>query len=266
MSKDLKILNVSLDRVRPNPYQPRRVFDQVALNDLANSIREYGVMQPISIRQLTGDSYELIAGERRLRASKMVGLDTIPAVLVEVIDQDSAVLALIENLQRENLNYFEEAEGFVNLISDYGMTQEDVAKKVGKSQSTIANKVRLLKLSSDIRKEIAEHQLTERHARALLKLPNEELQIKVIKMIADRNLNVAKTEDLIGRVMDDILDSKEEQGKQKRKIRRFIKDIRLFTNTVEKAVDVMKDSGVDINYDVNKGEDFYEISIKIPVN
>lgn len=266
MNKELRVLNVSLDRIRPNPYQPRRVFDQVALNDLANSIREYGVIQPISIRQLTGDSYEIIAGERRLRASKMVGLDTIPAVLVEVIDQDSAVLALIENLQRENLNYFEEAEGFVNLISDYGMTQEDVAKKVGKSQSTIANKVRLLKLSSEVRKEIAEHQLTERHARALLKLPNEELQIKVIKMIVDRNLNVAKTEDLIGRVMDDILDSKEEQGKKKRKMRRFIKDIRLFTNTVEKAVDVMKDSGVDINYNVDKGDDFYEISIKIPVN
>lgn len=265
MNRASEVLLIPVESVRPNPYQPRRVFDQVALNDLANSISEYGVMQPISVRRLKEDSYELIAGERRLRASKMVGLDEIPALLVDVVDQDSAVLALIENLQRENLNYFEEAEGYIHLIQDYGITQELVAKKVGKSQSTIANKVRLLKLSSDVRKEIAEHLLTERHARALLKLPNEDLQLKVIKMVVDRGLNVARTEELIARMMDDILDTKE-SDKKKRKIRRFIKDIRLFTNTVEKAVDVMKDSGVDVDYKVDKGEEFYEIKIKIPTN
>lgn len=265
MNRASEVLQVPVESVRPNPYQPRRVFDQMALTDLANSIGEYGVMQPISVRRLKEDSYELIAGERRLRASKMVGLSQIPALIIEVVDEDSAILALIENLQRENLNYFEEAEGYIHLIQDYNITQEMVAKKVGKSQSTIANKIRLLKLSSNVRKLIGEHQLTERHARALLKLPSEELQVKIIKVVVERNLNVARTEELIKRTLEDILDASTPK-KEKRKIKRFIKDIRLFTNTVEKAVDVMKDSGVDVDYKVDKQDEFYEIKIKIPTN
>lgn len=269
MNNDFKVFRVPIDNIRPNPYQPRRVFDQVALNDLANSIKEYGVMQPITVRRLNGDKFELIAGERRLRASKIVGLDVIPAVVIEVVDQDSAVLALIENLQRENLNYFEEAEGYSNLISDYNFTQEDVAKKVGKSQSTVANKLRLLKLTSNVRRVLAENNLTERHARALLKLPSEEFQLKILERVVEQNLNVSRTEELIAREMDDIIgnkDEKDQKTNKKRKIRRFIKDIRLFTNTIDKAVDVMKDSGVDVDYKVNKGNEYYEISIKIPYN
>lgn len=268
MNKEINASHILIEDVRPNPYQPRRVFDQVALSELANSIKEYGVMQPITVRRLNENKFELIAGERRLRASKLAGKETVPAVIVEVVDQASAVLALVENLQRENLNYFEEAEGYANLLTDYNLTQEEVAKKVGKSQSTIANKLRLLKLSSAVRKMLAEGRLTERHARALLKLPSEEIQIKVLEKVIKNKLNVSKTEELIARTVDDILGpgALVSKNKKKRKVKRFIKDIRLFTNTIDKAVDIVKGSGVDVDYNINKGEEFYEISIKIPHN
>lgn len=266
MNKEINALNLLLEDVRPNPYQPRRVFDQVALNELADSIREFGVMQPITVRKLNEEKYELIAGERRLRASKIAGQASIPAIIVEVVDQTSAVLALVENLQRENLNYFEEAEGYANLLSDYNMTQEEAAKKVGKSQSTIANKLRLLKLPQKVRRVLSDGRLTERHARALLKLPTEEIQLIVLSIVIDEKLNVSKTEELVAKTMDEILGNNKSKDKKKKnpRMKRFIKDIRLFTNTIDKAVDIVKGSGVDVDYNVNKGEEFYEISIKIP--
>jgi len=259
-----EIVYIPVTDVRANPYQPRRVFDQLALQELSNSIKEYGVIQPISVRKLKSGAYELVAGERRLRATKIADIEKIPAMIVDIDEEKSAILALIENLQRENLNYFEESEGYANLIIDYNFTQEDVAKKFGKNQSTIANKIRLLKLSDSIRKILTENRLTERHARALLKLPEEKLQLEALKKIVEQGLNVKKTEELINKIIEDIMNTN--NTKKKRKIRRYIKDIRLFTNTVEKAVDVMKDSGMNIDYNVQKGEEFYEIKIKIPVN
>jgi len=259
-----EIIYIPVTDVRANPYQPRRVFDQLALQELSNSIKEYGVIQPISVRKLKSGAYELVAGERRLRATKIADIEKIPAMIVDIDEEKSAILALIENLQRENLNYFEESEGYANLIVDYNFTQEDVAKKFGKNQSTIANKIRLLKLSDSIRKILTENRLTERHARALLKLPEEKLQLEALKKIVAQGLNVKKTEELINKTIEDIMSNN--NTKKKRKIRRYIKDIRLFTNTVEKAVDVMKDSGMNIDYNVQKGEEFYEIKIKIPVN
>lgn len=262
---EYEIESIPVDRIRPNPYQPRRVFDNIALNDLTASIKEYGVMQPISVRRLNSDMFELIAGERRLRASKLAGLSRIPAVVVNVSDRDSAVIALIENLQRENLNYFEESEGYANLIQDYGLTQEDVAKKVGKSQSTIANKLRLLKLSQEIKKKLIENNLTERHARALLKLPEEKMQLQILDKVIKLGLTVKKTEELIKKYIEDII-NKDNKEEKKKKIKRYIKDIRLFTNTVERAVDVMKDAGVNVKYDITKNDEDCEITIRIPYN
>jgi len=155
MMFEREIIYLSLDKVQPNPYQPRHIFDRTSLDELASSIQEYGVLQPISVRQINGSRYELVAGERRLRASKIAGIETIPAIVVNISEQDSAILALIENLQRQNLHYLEEAGGFLNLMTDYGLTQEEIAERVGKNQSTIANKLRILRLSKAVQKQIS---------------------------------------------------------------------------------------------------------------
>jgi len=188
-----KITYIPLDKIRPNPYQPRRNFEYSALEELCNSIKEYGVIQPINVRKTPGNQYELVAGERRLRASIMAGLKEIPAIIIDVNEDDLAIMALIENLQREDLGYLEEAEGYQNLIREHGLTQEELAQKIGKSQSTIANKIRLLKLPPMVKKMLSDHQLTERHARALLKLHDEQIQLKVLKKVCEKELNV-KTE------------------------------------------------------------------------
>lgn len=254
---------ISVNNIRPNPYQPRKVFDKLMLDELASSIKEFGIMQPISVRKINDEFYELIAGERRLRATKLAGLTEIPAIIIEVNDKDSAVIALIENLQRENLNYIEEAEGYYNLINDYDLTQEEVAKQVGKSQSTIANKLRILKLSTEVKKVLLDNSLSERHARALLKLPNEELQLSILNKIIEQSLNVKKTEELIERTLNRIFE--QENKKDKPVIKRYLKDIRIFTNTIKQAVDMMESSGIEVDYKVKEVDDSYEISIVIPM-
>ena len=161
--------NIPVSMIKPNPYQPRKDFNKKSLEELSQSIRSFGVLQPISVREIKAGSYELIAGERRLRATEMAEINDIPAIVVEFKDKEAAFLALIENLQRDDLNFMEEAEGYSNLIEDHGFTQQEIASKMGKSQSTIANKLRLLKLPEDIKKILLENDFTERHGRALLK-------------------------------------------------------------------------------------------------
>lgn len=263
MINEYKITFISVNNIRPNPYQPRKIFDKLMLDELANSIKEFGVMQPISVRPINQEYFELIAGERRLRASKLAGLTEIPAIIIDVNDKDSAVIALIENLQRENLNYIEEAEGYYNLIHDYDLTQEEVAKQVGKSQSTIANKLRILKLSDQVKKILLDHHLSERHARALLKLPSEALQLSILNKVIEQTLNVKKTEELIERTLNRMM---EENKKDQKKVKRYMKDIRIFTNTIKQAVDMIESSGVDVDYKVKEVDDAYEISIVIPMN
>ncbi|QUH31987.1 nucleoid occlusion protein [Vallitalea guaymasensis] len=264
MINEYNVTFISVNNIRPNPYQPRRVFDKLMLDELANSIKEFGIMQPISVRRINDEYYELIAGERRLRASKLAGLTEIPAIVIDVNDKDSAVIALVENLQRENLNYIEEAEGYYNLINDYDLTQDEVAKQVGKSQSTIANKLRLLKLSNNVKKVLLDNSLSERHARALLKLPNEELQLNILNKVVEQSLNVKKTEELIDRTLNRLIE--QVNKKDKAKVKRYLKDIRIFTNTIKQAVDMMESSGIDIDYKVKEVDDSYEINIVIPMN
>ncbi len=265
MQKDLKIENVAVDRVRPNPYQPRKVFSDAALQELANSILEHGLMQPITVR-MVGDSYELIAGERRLKASKLAGLQTIPAVIVEVNTKDSAVLALIENLQRENLNFLEESQAYHTIMQDYGYTQQELANTLGKNQSTVANKLRVLKLSSTIQKLLIENNLTERHARALLKLPDEKFQLVALEKIIKQELNVKKSEQLIEQMLVDITRENMIQHKANQKVKSYVKDMRLVTNTITQAVSMIQKAGVDAKYTMKEQEDGYEIRIKIPLN
>jgi ParB family chromosome partitioning protein len=256
---------LSIDCVRPNPYQPRKQFNKGALEELCESIKQYGVIQPINVRKISNSHFELVAGERRLRAAIMAGLKEIPAIVVNINDNDSAVMALIENLQREDLSYMEEAEGYNNLINDHGFTQEELAQKIGKSQSTIANKIRLLRLSPMVKKILSDNSLTERHARALLKLHDEQLQLKVLKLVCEKGLNVKKTEELVERAIEKYT-RQEKENAPERKFTRAIKDIRIFVNTIRQAIDLMKKSGVNAKAaQIDRGE-YVEFIIRIPKN
>lgn len=255
-----EILHLPLDAVNPNPYQPRRIFEPNALDELAASIGVYGVLQPISVRLINGTSYELIAGERRLRASRLAGMETIPSILVEISDLDSAVLAMLENLQRENLHFFEEAKGFANLLDDYAFTQETLAQRVGKNQSTIANKLRLLKLPRNVQKQIIEHQLTERHARALLKLTNEEDQLRLIEKITTENLTVSKTENII----EEIITVRKKPAKNKPiPFKAYIRDIRILTNSIQENLEIVRRAGMQAEFEMHQTDTGYNINIKI---
>jgi len=254
---------VEVSKIRPNPYQPRQEMESEALSDLENSIRQYGLMQPVVLRRINESEYELIAGERRLRACKNIGLSQISAVVVKASGTDSAIMALIENIQRENLGYIEEAEAFLSLIAVHGLTQDELAARLGKKQSTIANKIRILKLSPEIRAKLAQHNLTERHARALLKLPDDKMKHKALAEIIAKGLNVVKSEELIERMTE----SEKPQPKTAEiKNIRIFKDIRIFANTIKKAVDIMKQSGIEAVSSKAENEDFIEYTIKIPKN
>lgn len=257
------ITYIDIENIRPNPYQPRKQFNKISLEELCESVKQYGVIQPINVRRLSTNMYELVAGERRLRAATMAGLKKIPCIIVDIDDNDSAVLALIENLQREDLSYMEEAEGYNNLINEHGFTQEELAAKIGKSQSTIANKIRLLKLPPLVKKILADNNLTERHARALLKLHDEQLQLKVLKKVCEKGLNVKKTEELVERAIEKYTKN-ENKKKNKVVFTKAIKDIRIFINTIKQAIILMKKSGVDAKAAQFDRGSYVEFIIRIP--
>jgi len=262
-SDEKKITMIPIDLIRPNPYQPRKKFDNSSLDELCQSIQQYGVIQPINVRKVNNSHYELVAGERRLRAAAMAGLKEVPAIIVDVGEDDSAIMALIENLQREDLGYLEEAEGYRNLIKEHGLTQEELAQKIGKSQSTIANKIRILRLSPMVKKILTDNGLTERHARALLKIEDEQIQLKVLQKVVEKGLNVRKTEELVQKALEKYCN----QGKtedSKGRVTKSIKDIRIFVNTIRQAIETMKRSGVNARAaQIDRG-DFLEFIVRIP--
>lgn len=251
-----KIVNIEVDKITASPYQPRTTFDEEALQELCSSIARYGVIQPVSVRK-SDRGYELVAGERRLRASKMAGLKYIPAIVSQYDEDEAAEIALIENLQRENLSFMEEAEAYMALIQTHHMTQEELAERIGKKQSTIANKLRLLKLPPKVKQMISEYNLTERHARAVLRLPDEQLQCKALYTVIDKGYNVQMTDKLIDKML-------EEREPDKQKKTYLIKDVRIFVNTIKQAVDVMKQAGVKAAAKRNDHEEYIEYVITIP--
>ena len=277
MNHNLIVQCIGVDKIVPNPQQPRRVFEQAALQELAESIANHGVIQPVTLRRV-GGLFELIAGERRLRATQMAGLKAIPAIVVDADDEESAVLALIENIQRENLSYMEEALGYLKLAQEYHMTQEEIAKLMGKTQSAVANKLRILRLCGETKRILAEYGLTERHARALLRLSKEEQQVQTAKLIAVKGMNVRETEEYIENLLikqQEVLPERvlplsgtvKEEVKNRLtrpRIKRFIRDIRLFTNTVNRAALYMKEAGVPVQVAENKNEGYYEMVIRVP--
>lgn len=259
------VIQIPIHFIRQSPYQPRRTFDPEAIEELSESIKKYGVIQPITVRRISADSYELIAGERRLRASSMAGLLRVPAIVSDLSDNDCAVVALIENIQRENLNFMEEAEAYRNLLYRHGFTQEELAKRIGKSQSAVANKVRLLKLPSVVREIITESGLTERHARAILRLETEEKQLKALLKITDENLNVAQTDEMIEKMLTPEPQQKKESEKPNPENKSCIfKDVRIFVNTIRHAVDVMKQNGIEAKTVERDFEDYTEYIVQIP--
>lgn len=256
-----EIKYIPIADIRPNPYQPRRDFNQKSLEELSQSIRSYGVIQPISVRQIRANAYELIAGERRLRASEIAKLSEIPAIIVDYRDKESALIALMENLQREDLNFIEEAEGYNNLIVDHGFTQQEIAEQMGKSQSTIANKLRLLKLPEDVKGDLLRYNLTERHGRALLKLSGDDLKRRILNRIVKNDLNVNKAEALVDGILNDL--TKNEEDGIRQNIKSLI-SIRIYLNTMKKAFSAIKESGIEAEYkEVDKG-DHVEVIVKIP--
>lgn len=254
-----RIHNIPVDMIEKNPNQPRKLFSEGPLFELAESIRVCGIIQPLNVRKIGENKYELISGERRLKAAKLVGLKSVPAVIMSVEEETSAVIALIENLQREDLSFFEEALAYERLIKNYSFTQDALAFKLGKSQSAIANKMRLLKLSDDIKAKVVEYNLTERHCRALLKIIDEDTRLKVLNMIIARNLNVTETENYI----EELKRKNTLVQKKERRIIPLFKDIRIFSNTVKQAVDMMKKAGVNADTKKKETDDYIEYFIRI---
>lgn len=269
-----KIVSLPIDEITTNPFQPRKIFTKEALTELSESIREYGVLQPITVRKLQNGTYELIAGERRLRASKLADMRYIPAIIYEFDDDDSAVVALIENLQRESLSFLEEAEAYYCLVMDHGITQEQLAQKVGKSQSTIANKVRLLKLPPLVQKIIHDNNLTERHARALLRLPDEQLQLKVLKAICDHHYTVQKTEDFVSDILKknvipykksvdySVKKYRDDYGLSTRRM--VINEINLFVKNLKSLINSIVRAGLIVHAAQFDRKEYYEFIIRIP--
>lgn len=261
LSKERIINNVvelSTDQIISNPNQPRSDYSD-DISQLAQSIAQNGILQPISVRK-KGSKYELITGERRLRAAKYCGFPVVPCIIHEVSDRHSAILALVENIQRQELSFFDEASAIEKLITLYGMTQEVAASKLGRAQSTIANKLRLLRLTEKERFLITQYSLTERHARALLRLGSVEDRLFMLDKIIKNNLNVERSE----RLIDEYIGSNKDKISYKKRSLVF-QNVKLFVNTINKAVDTMKAAGISADSSKIQNDDFLEYRIRIPV-
>ena len=259
--KNKQIRDIELDKIVPNRYQPRREFSDDSIKELAETLDKDGLLQPIVVREDGEDHYEIIAGERRYRAAKSLGWETIPAIVKNMDDDQAASLALIENLQREDLNPIDEAKAYTNLMKLNDLTQTALAKDMGKSQSYVANKLRLLKLDDNVQKALIEGKITARHGRALLNL-SEDDQERVLKEIEEKGLNVKQTEE-IAKDVDAYFNPKPKETKRERVVKRIPKDLKVQINTIKKAVKLAKDSGIVVKVKEDKNADDYKITIEL---
>lgn len=254
-----RVIEIDIQLIIPNPHQPRTEFGDMDISALADSISQNGILQPLSVRR-SGERYELIAGERRLRAAKLCGFTVVPCIVHEISERHSAILALVENIQRQDLSFFDEAVAIEKLITYYGMTQEDAAAKLGKAQSTIANKLRLLRLTADERELITRFNLTERHARALLKLGNPTDRLNVLEKVVKSNLNVERTE----RLIEEYIGKKKMMSSYKTRSKVF-QNVKMFVNTINKAVETMQAAGISADSKKIQNEDYIEYRVRIPI-
>ena len=253
-----RVLYLSVDRIHPNPNQPRRFFDQASMDELCRSIRQHGILQPLTVRR-SERGFELIAGERRLRAARQAGLREVPCLLARSDEEESSLLALIENLQRRDLHWYEEASAIMKLIAAYGLSQEQAAEKLGKSQSAVANKLRLLRLSPECVALLRENNLSERHARALLRLTDDEARLAALRTVVRRGLNVAQTEEYI-----DALLTEAAVTPPAARTAYVIKDVRIFLNSIRRQLGVMQRAGVDARVERADSESEICVTIRIP--
>lgn len=259
-----KVMLIPEYRIKPNPHQPRRVFDEEKIEQLATSIAQYGLLQPITVLPLEDGNYQLVAGERRLLACRKLRMQEVPAILTSMDEERSSALALVENIQRCDLNFFEEAVAIQKLMKMGGYTQQAVAQKLGKNQSTVANKLRLLQFSDPVREAILDAGLTERHARALLNLNGrgDELLLQAVREITQRQLNVSQTERYVAGVVDKLSQDKEDKPRSKRLF--VVKDLRIFLHSIDKALETMKLSGIKAKTQMQEEEGEVVYTIRIP--
>lgn len=256
-----RVEDLPMDKIFPNQFQPRTVFNEDKIAELAQTIEEHGIIQPIVVRKMDPDYYEIIAGERRFRAALSLEMETIPAVVQEMDDEEVAAIALIENLQREQLTPIEEAKAYRNLLDIQDVTQELLATRLGKSQSAIANKLRLLKLPEEIQAAVLDKQISERHARSLLVLETEEQQLEILKEVLANHWNVKQTET---RIQELITKKETKPKKTKPKHQSISRDIRIALNTIKQSVTMVKDNGMELDVEEEESDDFYRITIQIP--
>lgn len=258
-----RLVEVNVASIHPNPYQPRATFDEESIAELAQSIQQVGLLQPLLVRKVD-DGYELVAGERRLRAVTSLGMEKVACIVQQDIeDESSAMMALIENLQREDLHYLEEAQCYQKLLETYGLTQEELANRLGKSQSSIANKLRLLKLSDEVKAAMTEKRLSERHARALLKLTDDKQRLDAVEKIAEKGLSVKETEQMVEKTLNKAYDEKQDGAKPRPKLMRIVRDYRLFMNTINQAVNQLRESGMTVEVEQSDRVDGVDIKISV---
>ena len=257
-----EVIKIPIDQIVPNRYQPRTIFDEEKIEELSRTIHTHGVIQPIVVRRLEDNRYEIIAGERRYRAIKKLNWTEVPAIVRNLNDKETASIALIENLQREELTAIEEALAYQQLIELHHLTQEALAQRLGKGQSTVANKLRLLKLPKYVQDAILRREITERHARALISVKDEELQIKLVELIKENDWNVRQLEEYIQQLTKPVETEEEKKTKPKRKA--ISKDIRIALNTIKQSLSMVSKSGINIKTEEEDTEDYYQITVKIP--
>ena len=254
------VSNIPIDKISPNRYQPRTIFDDAKIEELARTIHTHGVIQPIVVRKYEEDKYEIIAGERRYRAMKSLNWLEVPAIIRDMNDKETASVALIENLQREELTSIEEAQAYQRLLELHELTQEALAQRLGKGQSTIANKLRLLKLPHSIQEAILKRDISERHARALVPIKDEELQLQLLEEIIEKGYNVRQLEQRIIEIANPV----EKVKKPKPKRKAISKDIRIALNTIRQSLTMVNKTGISVETEEEEHDEFYQITVKIP--
>lgn len=258
MLKEIRVIRI--DDIIVNVNQPRKVFFDDTLQELADSIRAVGIIQPLTVKEIGDEGkYALISGERRLRASRIAGLTSVPCVVLKGDGEDFELMSLIENIQREDINFFEEARAYKQLIERYGITQAQLAERIGKTQSTVANKLRLLKLGDEVIDKVLEYRLTERHARVLLKIPDTQMRLKAVETIRSKELNVKQTEELVNKLQSDVV-MNSGRGNIKNSF-----NYRIYTNTIKQAYEMIKKTGLGADYSENRYDDRVEVVITIPI-
>ncbi|PZX03738.1 ParB family chromosome partitioning protein [Psychrobacillus insolitus] len=261
-SRSEEVVNVPIGNIVPNKYQPRTVFDDEKIEELARTIHTHGVIQPIVIRQMDDEKYEIIAGERRFRAMTKLEWSEVPAIIRNLSDKETASIALIENLQREELTAIEEAVAYQKLLKLHELTQEALAQRLGKGQSTVANKLRLLKLPEEVQEAIMKKEISERHARSLMQVKDTDAQLNLMKLTIEQHWNVKQLEEKV----DEFLNPPTKEDKKSAKPRRkaVSKDIRIALNTIKQSLSMVTKSGINIKTEEEDTEDFYQITVRIP--